>query len=257
MTIEDVITTDGYLEFCKKNNICYVKTDYFYINSPFLWRGRIHPTELKSTCIIGHSDYPVTESISSKFDKVFCINKDNNCENTYGIPLGLGNDCDDSPLHRIYGNKEIVIEIRNSDYQKENLAYMNFNINNHSDRKTVWETFNNKEWVKTADIENTIDGRKRYLKDIKKSNFVICPRGNGIDTHRLWETLYVGSIPVVKYENAHHLFTDLPILFINDWNEVTKEFLEFKYEEIVNKEWNLEKLKISYWLEFIKNKIII
>lgn len=40
------------------------------------------------------------------------------------------------------------------------------------------------------------------------------------DTHRLWKTLYMDSIPIVKYESAHHLFTDLPILFINDWKEI-------------------------------------
>lgn len=27
----DIITTDGYLNFCNENNICYIKTDFFYV----------------------------------------------------------------------------------------------------------------------------------------------------------------------------------------------------------------------------------
>jgi hypothetical protein len=65
----------------------------------------------------------------------------------------------------------------------------------------------------------------------------------------------MGSIPIVKYEKTHHLFEDLPILFIDDWNEVNEDFLNEKYEEIINKDWNIDKLKIGYWTDFIKNKI--
>ena len=65
----------------------------------------------------------------------------------------------------------------------------------------------------------------------------------------------MGSIPIVIYEETHHLFNDLPILFINDWSEITEEFLNEKYDEYNKKSWNLEKLKIEYWTNFIKNNI--
>lgn len=88
--------------------------------------------------------------------------------------------------------------------------------------------------------------------EIRNSKFVFCPRGNGIDTHRLWETLYMGSIPIVRFEpQTHHLFTDLPILFIDDWSVITEEFLQEKYREITSKTWNMEKLKVGYWFDFI------
>ena len=93
------------------------------------------------------------------------------------------------------------------------------------------------------------------MRDIKSSKFVLCPRGNGIDTHRIWESLYMGSIPIVIYENAHQLFTDLPILFINDWDEITYDLLNNKYEEINSQTWNYDKLKIDYWEKFIIEKI--
>jgi hypothetical protein len=66
----------------------------------------------------------------------------------------------------------------------------------------------------------------------------------------------MGSIPIVIYEEAHHLFTDLPILFINDWDEINEDFLNNKYDEISSKNWSYDKLKMSYWENFIKEKIL-
>jgi hypothetical protein len=251
---DDLITQDDILNFCLDNNICYIKTDYFYRGN-FIWRNKNHPEFINDICVVGHSDYPITDNIAKHFKKIFCSNRDTTLSNVYGIPLGLTNDCDDSPIHKIYGNKKILIDVINEDFNKENLLYLNFNVNTHHSRKKIFNEFEKKEFVKIGNIENSIEGRKLFLKDIKKSKFVLCPRGNGIDTHRIWETLYMGSIPIVQYENTHHLFLDLPILFINDWNELNKNFLEFKYEEINSKKWNMDKLKISYWTNFIKNNI--
>jgi hypothetical protein len=250
--IDDIISTDGYLSFCNINNICYIKTDFFYLGA-FNWRGESHPKFINDVCVIGHSDYPVVETISNSFTKVFCINKYCSSENTFGLPLGITNDCNDSPLHKVYGNKKIIVEVCNEPFKKENLSYINFNISNYpTERQFVFDKFKNENWIKIGEVESSIKGRIKFLRDLRKSKFVFCPRGNGIDTHRIWESLYMGSIPIVKYENTHHLFTDLPILFINEWDEISEGFLNQKYKEIIQKDWNMDKLKISYWLEFIK-----
>lgn len=256
MKKSDIITTDGYLSFCSDNKICYIKTDYFYTGN-FIWRGKYHPDKIDDICVIGHSDYSITNEISNRFKMVFCINRECDNINTFGLPLGITNDSGESELHNIYGNKDILIETMSEKISKENLAYLNINVNTFpSERNFIADKFGKEEWVKLGNIENTLDGRRKFLREVKNSKFVFCPRGNGIDTHRLWETLYMGSIPIVKYEETHHLFTDLPILFIEDWNEINEHFLNEKYLEIINKEWNLDKLKISYWENFIKEKII-
>ena len=36
-----------------------------------------------------------------------------------------------------------------------------------------------------------------YIKAMSKYYFCLCIRGNGIDTHRFWEALYLGTIPVL------------------------------------------------------------
>ena len=42
-------------------------------------------------------------------------------------------------------------------------------------------------------------------------------------------------------------FEDLPILFVDDWDNITPEWLEDKYEEIIKKQYPLYKLNVSYW----------
>ena len=65
----------------------------------------------------------------------------------------------------------------------------------------------------------------------------------------------MGSIPIVKIDRAHELFTDLPILFVDDWRKISEGFLIDKYEDMASREYNMEKMKLSYWLDFISKKI--
>jgi hypothetical protein len=80
---------------------------------------------------------------------------------------------------------------------------------------------------------------------------VLCPEGNGMDTHRTWESLYLGAIPVERRNKNNRFYTDLPILFVDEWEEVTEEFLRKNFWKIKLKEWNDKKLEFWYW----KNKI--
>jgi hypothetical protein len=61
---------------------------------------------------------------------------------------------------------------------------------------------------------------KQLAKLSSTFRFVACPRGNGTDTHRFWETLYRGSIPVVKRSNwtKSIRLLGLPILELENWS---------------------------------------
>ena len=79
---------------------------------------------------------------------------------------------------------------------------------------------------------------------------VICPEGNGIDCHRIWEVLLLGRVPVVKKSKIMSHFHDLPILYVDEW-------IEIKNIELINQKYNLvrnnsaEKLNFKYWKTFI------
>ncbi len=257
MTINDIITTDGYLDIVKNysEKLCHIKTDYFRIGT-FQWRGGRHPNIIKENVIISHSDYPVTNDISKKFKRVFCVNNDSTSVNTYSLPLGIPNNTDELEILKIIGNKHDLISLINCDLEKQNLLYINFSIDTQKNiREPLYKKFENNSWILKEYPSYDVESRKHYLENIKKSKFVLCPRGNGYDTHRLWESLYLNAIPIIQYHRTHDICEDLPVLFVNDWNEITEEYLNEKYYEILNKKFNKNKLKLSYWDNFIKNNL--
>lgn len=69
------------------------------------------------------------------------------------------------------------------------------------------------------------------------SLFVACPRGNGLDTHRFWESLYLGAIPVVLRSEALPVHYEWPSLIIESWEEIIdlkREQLEIEYIKRIN-----------------------
>jgi hypothetical protein len=62
----------------------------------------------------------------------------------------------------------------------------------------------------------------------------------------------MGTIPIQKRDLNNRFFTDLPICFVDQWTDVTKELLDKEYERISSRTWKMEMLTFAYW----KNKIL-
>lgn len=266
-SVEKIITTDRYLNSIENYNnpdkIQYYKTDFIF--SDGIWRGKkINRYNLDSEILVnGHSDYEIDNKIAfvlslrNKPKFIYSINSNNISKNCLGLPLGITNNCDDSPIHRIFGNLDMmkeVYEISNNNEninKRTNLVLLNINKSTHPERSYVFNLFESKSYVTLSNPDISMEGRKKYLIDITLHEFVLCPRGNGIDTHRLWETLYMGRIPIVIYTDAHASFIGLPILFINDWDEINEEILKQKLIEIKSKKWMWDKIYLDYWLNLI------
>lgn len=256
-SIEDIITTDGYLRISEaySKNLCHIKTDYFK-RGCFKWRGEDHPKNIKSNVIISHSDYPVDDSISSQFEKVFCVNNDSKNLNTYSLPLGIPNFNKELEILEVIGDKNSLLSKMSEKKDRSILLYVNFSVDTFPElRSNLLNLFSDLDWVYKESPDLSHSGRSCYLDNLKKSKFVLCPRGNGIDTHRLWESLYLGAIPIIERFKTHDICWDLPVLFIDKWEDINEDFLNDKYNEITSKEYNLDKLKISYWENFIIKKI--
>ena len=60
-----------------------------------------------------------------------------------------------------------------------------------------------------------------------RSIYAISPRGCGEATHRFFEAIYLGCIPVVKRTNTvfDRLYALYPCLIVDDWDQVTEELL--------------------------------
>lgn len=244
--MDDIITTDRYRQYFRD---IYFKTDEVY------WR-RQPPKASLPMLITGHSDYGVTDALVDLYNPGiwFTVNKQTARANVFALPLGITNDTMESSLHPVYGNLECMALVMREEVPRAGLVYMNFNISTFPVERThVWNLFKDEPWVTTGSIENTIAGRTRFLREIKAHAFVLCPRGNGLDTHRLWETLYMGSIPIVKRDVGNREFEDMPICFVDDWAQVTEAFLASEEVRLKQPCFSLEKLKMSYWVNRISS----
>jgi hypothetical protein len=61
----------------------------------------------------------------------------------------------------------------------------------------------------------------------------------------------LGSYPIVKTSTLDYLYTDLPVVIVPKWDNITLELLENKYQEFrspsnANK-YNFKKLYVDYW----------
>lgn len=131
---------------------------------------------------------------------------------------------------------------------KEHLAHMGFTIQtNYKERWEVFKRFSQAPYVYRT-IKKTFE---KYLVDVAASHFEIAPKGFAWDTYRLWECLYIGTIPVVKTSQLDALYEGLPVLIIKDWKDVTENFLHEKYLEMSQKTYNMEKTTMEYWTRLI------
>ncbi len=63
----------------------------------------------------------------------------------------------------------------------------------------------------------------------------------------------MGCIPIVQSHLTHKCLSDLPILFVDKWEEVTHQKLVQFLDDATSIMYNLEKLSFDYWENLIKD----
>jgi hypothetical protein len=90
-----------------------------------------------------------------------------------------------------------------------------------------------------------------------KYNFVLSPRGGGIDCHRTWELFMAGVIVITKTSSLDEMYTknNLPVVILKDWNELNENLdtkLQQWYTEHIDKTTTdniYPRLTFNYWLQ--------
>lgn len=151
--------------------------------------------------------------------------------------------------------------------QADKIALLNFDFNTDPTgiRQKLWKdicTDNQSSFAVCYAKPSGLD--ISFLPTLYKRNrqypLWLSPRGNGIDCHRTWEALYLDAIPIVWHSTLDPLYTNLPIIIINDWKEMNEEFLRKKLYEICFKKtqqppvYQYEKLRNAFWHQMILNK---
>ena len=160
------------------------------------------------------------------------------------LPIGLANFC------WAHGNIHTFKKTYEALPPKEHLAYMNFTIQTfYAERWPVFRIFSNVPFCYRT-IKKPFGG---YLVDLAASEFSISPRGFGLDTHRLWESLYLHTIPIVRTSSLDSLYEGLEVLIIDKWEIVNEAFLKQKKIEFSQKTFRRDKLEMDYWIKLINS----
>lgn len=135
------------------------------------------------------------------------------------LPIGIANS-----MWR-HGNLNIWKQIleTNSLVNKPKSIYFNFNINTNTvKRKKCYDIITSKT---IPNLPNT--DYLNYLTILSSYKFAICPEGNGLDTHRFWECLYLKVIPIcLKNHITEYYSKNFPIVLLDDWNELNIEKMD-------------------------------
>ncbi len=143
-----------------------------------------------------------------------------------------------------YNHHEILKEYIESDIKPEKLLFI-CHRDDTGGRISLKDSFRDKEW---ATVAPKLD-YEAYLTEMRHHKFVLCPSGNGIESARNWETLYMRRVPVFKdHPYLREMFKEFPAIFVKDFGEVIESLLkehEYLYEEVQKMDMN--KLSLDYW----------
>jgi hypothetical protein len=127
--------------------------------------------------------------------------------------------------------------------------------NTHRVRTEVAEIFSGEDYF--YDLLSQRITPKEMSVYVRKYKYVAAVRGNGIDTHRMWESLYLGSSPIVyrdKWSESLRMLR-LPVLYVDEWslNSVKRIVNDAPFHSFNPKD--LRPLWMNYWVSKIKSYI--
>ena len=234
-------------EDVKKNDTVFINSDlievYFQIQ---------HPKIGSKYFLISHnSDRNVDNNLTNlSDDKIIhwfaqnLVIKSNKI--TSIIPIGLENR-----RWLKYGKKRWF----NTRQEKTKYILSSFNTFNNYKERNEADIFAKKSPI--VDIKR-FDKPSEYFNEASKYKFVLCPSGNGADTHRLWESQILKSLPILLNSNfsSNLKKLGLPALYLDSWDELisySKTDLDKIYEKKINNN-NNQLIYLDYWKKIIEEK---
>jgi hypothetical protein len=103
------------------------------------------------------------------------------------------------------------------------------------------------EYFKTVSFvtkELTKLTQEEYTDKMSKCKFVICPMGVGIDTYKIYESVYMGATPIVIKNGMEDVYEKFGALIIDKWEDITEELLQSH----VHYQPPDELFQLEYWI---------
>jgi len=160
------------------------------------------------------------------------------------LPIGIAND------QWPHGNTDKIME--NLDNHKTKKAYFNFNIRTNEIKRS--ECYN--KLVSKLCPDPPVSPNE-YDKILSQYEFCICPEGNGVDTHRLWEALYLKCIPIVLQSSHIDILRtqlNIPMVVLSSWDELDISNLDYNSYPMHDNNY-YTKLQMDYYKQQIAKDV--
>lgn len=169
----------------------------------------------------------------------------------------------ESPQKQEEGLKRLLSHLKPTDERKL-AAYVDFQLNDSmhgtfkrfkqfgEDRSSIFRKI-----ISSGMIDYATSHMPRQDLWEKKGEyaFSVSPHGNGLDCHRTWEDLVLGCIVIVKTSPLDRLYEGLPVVIVQDWNEINEENMKKwlnEYGDAFTNPSYRERLTHRYWMNKIK-----
>lgn len=162
---------------------------YIHTHHVALFETKILPLLTKKIILITHnSDDPFESKVildHPMIEHVYAQNLNVVHKKATLLPIGLAN------AKWPHGRLDIFERVMdNLPAVKTKNIYVNLNENTYPLRKFIIEKLSLQNTRESVSFEE-------YLTELAKHQFALCIRGNGVDTHRFWECLYLRVVPII------------------------------------------------------------
>lgn len=154
-----------------------------------------------------------------------------------------------------FGQENQLIQIQKNSPDPQNripLAYSNWHLKlDRGDRGKCYESIDHKALYFE---ENFLPRYTSWARQTKYF-FVLSPEGAGPDCHRTWEALILGQVPIIKRSHLSPLFAGLPVIEVENWEEVTNNFLIDSVNKVLSCRYDYSKLFLNYWVRTLNDVV--
>ena len=160
------------------------------------------------------------------------------------IPIGVANNMHSNCVSFYTENMDDFY------LHKSNSVFMNFNVNTNFEKRNACLQALKHKVVFLPNID-TCDNLKR----LSQYKFCICPEGNGADTHRLWEALYLQTVPIVVDSDFIRIIKkhiNPPMIILESWEDFNESVLDYSaYTYILSDPKYLDKFTFEHYKRII------
>ena len=225
----------------EENDLVFLNLDFFDA-----FYKKLESNKKKFILITHNSDKTFDQNkynqIQNYVNKIFAINASATGYKLYKIPLGFVDNKNKPHIE--------LLNIKNNINDKNIFVYLNFSINtNKNERQKCYDILKNKNFI-TSEFNIP---HEEFYKKIKNSKYIISPDGTGYDCHRIYESILFDSIPIIKRNSLSDFYEKLPVILIDNWEEISEDYLINNYNDYYNKlmEWkknNKEWYSAKWWI---------